>query len=153
MLAVPTPRGSIVLAKFAVVVAWSALIAALMFVTGLVIGVLMRLPQASSAVLLQGGLTVTVTSCLVIAVVTPFAFLASAGRGYLLPMGLTVLALLAANMMIVLGLGPYFPWAVPGLYAQGNGDVGAVSILVVVLTGVAGIAGTYLWWKYADQNR
>jgi ABC-2 type transport system permease protein len=153
MLAVPVPRGSIVLAKFIVVIAWSALIAALMFVAGLVMAALMGLPQGSPAALLHGSLTMAVTSGLVIAVVMPFAFLASAGRGYLLPLGLTVLALLAANMAIALGWGQYFPWAVPGLYAQGKAELPPASFLVVMLTGAAGMAGTYLWWKYADQNR
>jgi hypothetical protein len=49
--------------------------------------------------------------------------------------------------------GPYFPWAVPGLYAQGKSDVEPVSYAIVLLTGAAGIWGTHLWWKYADQNR
>ena len=113
------------LAKFIVAAAWSAAVAVLIFITGLVTGALMGLPQASSGVLLQGSLTVAVTTCLVIAVVMPFAFFASVGRGYLLPIGLAILALMMANLVMVLGWGEYFPWAVPGLYAQGKGYLSA----------------------------
>jgi ABC-2 type transport system permease protein len=153
MLAVPVSRGSIVLAKFIVAAAWAAALAVLIFITGLITGALMGLPQASAGALLQGSLTAAATTALVIAVVLPFAFFASVGRGYLLPLGLAILALMLANLAMVLGWGEYFPWAVPGLYAQGKGYVGPISFPIAVLTGAAGIIGTYLWWKYADQNR
>jgi len=61
--------------------------------------------------------------------------------------------LILANMPAVSGLAPYFPWAIPGLYAQGQGTLLPISYFIAVLTGVAGMAGTYLWWKYADQSR
>ncbi len=152
MLAVPVPRMTIVAAKFVVTAVWSAVIAVLIFVVGLLTGALVGLPQASAAVMLQGSLTMAVTVCLVVAVVTPFAFFASVGRGYLLPIGLAVLALMLANLVMVLGWGEFFPWAVPGLYAQGNGSLGPASCPIAILTGLAGMAGTYLWWKYADQS-
>ena len=50
----------------------------------------------------------------------PFALLASVGRGYLLPIGVAILAIIMANVVAALGWGGYFPWAVPGLYAQGK---------------------------------
>jgi ABC-2 type transport system permease protein len=153
MLAVPVARGSIVLAKFIVAAAWSAALALLIFITGLVAGALTRLPQASASVLLQGSLTVVVTTVLTITVVLPFAFLASVGRGYLLPLGLAILALMLANLATILGWGEVFPWAVPGLYAQGKDYLSPISYLIVILTGVLGMIATHLWWKYADQNR
>lgn len=153
LLAVPVPRGSIVLAKFVVAAAWSAAVAVLIFITGLITGALMGLPQASAGVLLQGSLTVAVTTCLVIAVILPFAFFASVGRGYLLPIGLAILALMLANLVMVLGWGEYFPWAVPGLHAQGKDHLSPISYPIAILTGAAGMIGTHLWWKYADQNR
>jgi ABC-2 type transport system permease protein len=50
-----------------------------------------------------------------------------------------------------LRLGSYF-WAVPGVYAGLAGQPTA-SYWIVLLTGLAGIFGTHLWWKYADQSR
>jgi len=93
-----------------------------------------------------------ITVCLVIAVVLPFALFASIGRGYLLPMGVAILTLIMANLIMVVGLGEYFPWAVPGLYAQGESSLTPISYWIVFLTSLAGMIGTYLWWKYADQN-
>jgi ABC-2 type transport system permease protein len=51
------------------------------------------------------------------------------------------------------GWGEYFPWAVPGLLAQGGTSLSAASYWVVVLTGLVGMLVTYLWWMRADQNR
>jgi hypothetical protein len=42
---------------------------------------------------------------------------------------------------------------VPGLFAQGKSPLPPISFVIVVLTGLAGMLATYLWWKYADQNR
>ena len=85
--------------------------------------------------------------------VFPFALLASIGRGYLLPMGLAVLVLMATNLVAIAGWGEYYPWAVPGLYAQGKSVLAPVSYWIVIFTGLAGMFATYLWWKYADQSR
>ena len=113
----------------------------------------MHLPGASLSVLLQGSAVVAVTACLVIPVILPFALFASIGRGYLLPIGVALLTALAMNVVTIIGYGEYFPWAVPGLYAQGKTVLGAASYGIVLLTGVLGVLATYLWWKYADQSR
>ena len=153
LLAVPVPRASILLAKFLVAAAWSAALGALIALASLVTGALIGLPEGSMDVLLQGAILVAGTTCLVIAVVMPFALFASVGRGYLLPIGMAILALIMANLVVVMGWGEYFPWAVPGLFAQGKGYLSPISYAIAILTGLAGMIGTYLWWKHADQNR
>lgn len=57
------------------------------------------------------------------------------------------------NIVALIGWGEYFPWAVPGLYAQGKGSLPPISYWIVFLTSLVGMIATYLWWKYADQNR
>jgi ABC-2 type transport system permease protein len=153
MLAVPVQRSSILLGKFIVVAVWSAMLTLVIFIAGLVMGAVIKLPGGSIRVILQGSALVLITACLVIAVVMPFALFASVGRGYLLPMGVAVLALMMANLVAIVGWGAYFPWAVPGLYAQGKSSLPPISFWIVFLTGLAGMIATYLWWKYADQNR
>jgi ABC-2 type transport system permease protein len=150
MLAVPVPRLSILLAKFIVVAFWAALIIVLVTVFGLLVGVLLGLPGGSSQVILQGVRVTVVTACLAIAGVMPFALLASVGRGYLLPMGAAVLILVSANLVVVLGWGEYYPWAVPILYAQGLSALPPASYWIVLVTSLAGMAATYLWWQRAD---
>jgi ABC-2 type transport system permease protein len=153
MLAVPVHRSSILLAKFIVVAVWSATMAVLILIFGLVMGALIHLPGGSLSVILNGTAVAAITVCLVIAAVLPFALIASVGRGYLLPMAMAVLTLIMANFMMVVGLAEYFPWAIPMLYGQGNSSLMPVSYWIVVFTGLAGMIATYLWWKYADQNR
>ena len=85
--------------------------------------------------------------------ILPFALLASVGRGYLLPLGVAVLTLIMANVVEVIGYGEYYPWAVPGLFSQPQNSLTAASYWIAILTGLAGIIGTYLWWKFSDQHR
>jgi len=153
MLAVPVQRSSILLAKFIVVIVWSAVLTIVIYVACLVMGAILKLPGGSLQVIFQGSLLVLITACLEIPVVLPFAFFASLGRGYLLPIGMAVLALMMANLVAILGWGEYFPWAVPGLYAQGKSSLAPLSYWIVIFTGLAGMIATYLWWKYADQSR
>lgn len=153
MLAVPVQRSNILLAKFIVAIAWCAVMAIIIFIFGLVIGALIQLPGGALGVILQGSAVAAITVSLTIAVVIPFAFFASLGRGYLLSIGVAVLALMAANLVVVFGWGEYFPWAVPLLYAQGKSSLTAVSYWIVFFTSLGGMIATYLWWKYADQNR
>jgi ABC-2 type transport system permease protein len=153
MLAVPVQRSSILLAKFIVVAAWCAVMAIIIFILGLVVGAIIQLPGGSISVLLHGSTVTAITVCLVIAVVLPFALFASVGRGYLLPMGMAVLTLIMANLMMVLGWAEYFPWAIPTLFSQGESSLTPTSYWILVFTSLAGMMATYVWWKYADQNR
>jgi len=153
MLAVPVERASILLAKFVVVALWSALLTVVILLAGLVTGALIGLPGGSAGIIAQGSALVLITACLVIAVVMPFALFASVGRGYLLPIGVAVLTLMLTNLVAIVGWGEDFPWAVPGLYAQGKSPLTPVSYWIVFLTCLAGMVATYLWWKFADQSR
>ncbi len=132
---------------------WSAVLTLVVFIVGLVVGAIIQLPGGSINVFLQGSALVAITACLAIAIIMPFAFFASVGRGYLLPMGVAILALIMANLVVVAGWGEYFPWAIPMLYAQGKSPLTPISYWIVLLTGLVGMIATNLWWKYADQNR
>jgi len=153
MLAVPVHRSSIILAKIIVVALWSACMTVIILVFGIILGAITKLPGGSVKMICQGSAHVLVTASLVIMVSIPFAFFASVGRGYLLPFGVAVLTLIMTNVVAIAGWGEYFPWAVPGLYSQGEGILPVASYVITVLTGLAGVVCTYFWWKYADQNR
>jgi ABC-2 type transport system permease protein len=153
LLAVPVPRASILLAKFIVVAIWFGVLTFLMFGLGMLMGALIQLPGGSASILVDGSIQAASTVCLAIAVMLPFALLASLGRGYLLPIGMLILTLIAANLVAIVVYGEYFPWAIIGLFSQGKEALPPVSFMIVFLTGIAGMVGTYLWWKYADQNR
>ena len=156
LLAVPVSRTTILLAKFIVVALWSIGLTVTICVVGLVLGAVVGLPQGTTELFVQSSITLAVTAGLVIIDVIPVGFLASVGRGYLLPLGIMLLILGLANVMAILGWGDYFPWSVPGMYAGLSGmgaSLEAASYWIVILTGLAGIVGTCLWWRYADQSR
>jgi len=153
MLAVPVQRGSIVLSKYIVAALWSEAMTLVIFIAGLIMGVLLKLPGGSLSVLLHFSVIVMITSLMAIAVVMPFALLASMGQGYLLPIGVAFLMALMINLMQIMGWGEYFPWAIPVLYSEGKTQLAPLSYWIVFLTGLTGLYTTYLWWKYADQNR
>lgn len=153
LLAVPAPRPSLLLAKFIIAALWSGGMTGIILLIGCLMGLLLHLPGLTPGVLLTGVARIVIVAGLAIAVVLPFGLIASIGRGYLLPVGAAVLILMTANLAAVMGRGEYFPWAVPGLYAQGKDLLTPVSYWIALGTGLAGILATILWWKYADQNR
>ncbi|MDQ1327840.1 MAG: type transport system permease protein, partial [Candidatus Poribacteria bacterium] len=97
----------------------------------------------------------TVTSLLTILLFTPVAFFSSYGRGYLPPMGFVILTLIMAQFNGLVSLGPYYPWANPGVYSVEAGiegmQLGVVSFIILFLTSFLGLIGTLAWWRFADQ--
>lgn len=150
LLALPTSRATIVLSKFVIVAAWSAALSVMIFPIALAVGAVVGLPQVPASVIVQGGVRLAIAALLAIAVVMPILFFASAGHGYLPPVGVVILAVALAQVFGVIGYGEYFPWAIPGLYAQ-NENLGFISYAIVLLAGIAGVIGTLLWWEFADQ--
>ena len=157
LLAVPVSRVTILMAKYIVVTLWCVVATVMVIIVGLVLGALIGLPEGTSWLFVQGMTTLVITACLVIIDVFPVAFFASVGRGYLLPMGVVILILILAQLIAISGWGSYFPWSVPGLYTQTIGSqisqLEPISYLIVIIAGLAGVAGTCLWWQYADQSR
>ena len=96
------------------------------------------------------------TSLLTILLCTPVAFFASYGRGYLPPMGYVIITMVFMQFIGILGLASYFPWAIPVLYSGAGGSentsVGIMSYVILILTSLFGVIGTYLWWRFADQT-
>jgi ABC-2 type transport system permease protein len=151
LLALPTSRSTIVLAKFVVVMGWSVMTTFLVYLVGLGVGTAVGLPPAPSEVFGQGTIAILISAVLTITLVTPIAFFASAGHGYLPPLGVVVLAIFLAQVIAIAGYGEYFPWSVPALYSQGS-PIGPPSYLIVFMTGIVGATGTFLWWELADQT-
>ena len=155
LLALPTPRFVIVLAKFILVALWSATLTVVIYFIGLGVGTAVVLPPTSAEIFWQGTITMAITACLTIALATPIAFFASAGRGYLAPMGVAILAVILAQIIAATGWGEYFPWSIPALYAgmagPGYAHLGIISYVIVILASLIGLIGTFVWWELADQ--
>jgi len=151
LLAMPTSRSAIVLSKCILIAVWSATVTGIICLVTLFVGTVLGLPQVSPQVFLQSGMTVTVAACLTIALTSPIAFAASVWHGYLPPISVMILAMGLAQLINAAGWGEYFPWSVPALYVQGE-NLGIVSYVIVILTSIFGLVGTFLWWEWADQT-
>jgi ABC-2 type transport system permease protein len=157
LMALATPRWTIVAAKFALMALWFLLITLLLYVVGLVVGVAVNIPGWSSD-MAWSSFWIVLTSTLLTFMLMPYvALFASSGRGFLPPMGWTILALAFANLVSVLGWGDWFPWAIPvllsGMVKTHAEMVGVHSYVIVALVGLAGFAATFAWWQSADQTR
>jgi len=155
LLALPTPRSSIVLAKFVVVVLWCALLSFILLASGLIAGEVVQLSGWTTETALHSVSIFAVAALLTILLCTPVAFFASLSRGYLAPVGFVILALGISQFVGALGFAQYFPWSIPMLYTGAAGaesaQLGIVSYIVLLSTSALGLVGTLAQWRYADQ--
>jgi ABC-2 type transport system permease protein len=155
LLASPTSRGSVVVAKAMVVGAWGIAITAWVVVLGFVVGAVIGLPGWSDALAVTAVRNILGAALLTIVLQPVTGLLASVGRGYIAGLGWAVLAIAIAQILAVLGLGAAFPWAVPALIAGAAGpgvSVPPVSIVLVLATGAVGLALAVAWWRRADHT-
>jgi ABC-2 type transport system permease protein len=156
LLAIPTPRRTIVLAK-AIVVATVALATSLwVLILGLMIGVFVGLPDWSAAKAAEAISAIALAAILTIALQGGTAFFAGVGRGYIAPLAWAVATIAASQILAVLGWGAWFPWSVPAIVAGAGGaavePVGPGGVAMVVLAAIVGLAATVAWWERADQT-
>ncbi len=156
LLALPTSRQTVVVAKGLVLAIWALALVALIVALGLGIGGAIGLPGWSTGLAVREIARIVVVAALTIGLVTPVALAASVGRGYLPGVGFIVLTVFFAQLIAALGWGAYFPWSVPallsGLAGTGSRNLGIGSYLLVVGVACVGFAGTLAWWLSADQS-
>lgn len=157
LLALPVSRINILNAKFKVYVLWCLALAVSNWILGLLIAAILQLPGFDISILWANMQTYIITAILTITVVSPVAFFALSGKGYLAPLGFVALTLVFAQIIAATGQGSYFPWAIPGLYSNvavhSRDQLNALSYLILVLTALAGYIAAILWWKYADHHK
>lgn len=157
LLALPTSRATIVSAKIVLLALWDLGLALLLFVIGLLVGSLLDIPGWSIQFELASFGSLMLIAFLTFMLMPLVALLASAGRGYMPPMGWAFFTLALAQIAAVLGWGDWVPWSVPALLSGAAGadaaHLGLHSYVVVIVAFVAGVAATLLWWRRADQSR
>jgi ABC-2 type transport system permease protein len=104
----------------------------------------------------ENALNVALTAGLSILLLSPTAFLASASRGYLAPLGFAILTIFLGQITVASGWGAWFPWSVPalssGMAGPGAAALGASSYALVGVTSLAGGVATFVWWRRADHT-
>lgn len=157
LMALPTSREKIVTAKLIVLSLWVFLTTTWISLVGLVVGRAVDIPGWTNAFALQSLFDLLVTAAMTLLLMAPVAFIASMGRGYLPPLGWTVLSIFFSQIIAAIGWGDWFPWSVPALYAGAVGpraeQLGIHSYILVILAGFAGLSATFWWWRNADQTR
>lgn len=157
LLAVSTPRGMTVAAKFVVIAAWSLVLAIFLYCLGLLVGNIVTIPGYSASLLSASTVSILGSAALTVAVLPYVALLASVGRGYLPAIGWTILTVVLAQIAGVAGWGDWFPWAIPGLFSGAAGPragaLGLHSYVVLCAAFAVGLTATFLWWRDADQTR
>lgn len=157
LMALPTSREKIVTAKLIVVAAWVAVTTLWVYVVGLFIGNLVDIPGWAMPLVQQSLFDVFACAAMTFILMTPVAFIASMGRGYLPPLGFAVLTIFFSQIVAATGWGDWFPWSVPALFSGVVGlrseQLGIHSYILVALVGIIGLAITYWWWREADQTK
>jgi ABC-2 type transport system permease protein len=157
LLALPTSRETIVAAKFIVIAVWTLALCLFIFGLGLVVGKLVVIPGWSTELLRSAFVDVLGSAVLTLALAPFVALLAVVGRGYLPPIGWTILTAALAQIAVITGWGDWFPWSVPALFAGAVGpraeQLGSHSYIIVILTSLLGLAATFWWWRNADQTQ
>jgi ABC-2 type transport system permease protein len=155
LLALPTSRVAIVTAKLLLATCWCAILALWIYLLGLALGALLSLPGWTTNGWLHATAVFAATASLTIILTLPLAWAASAGHGYLPAIGVTVLLFFFSQVLSVLGLGPWFPWAAPALLSGAAGpeaqQLGVGTYLLVIAVVAGGVAGVIAWWRAADQ--
>lgn len=157
LLALPTPRESIVAAKFVVIAGWTLALTVLVFLIGLGVGSLVDIPGWSGDLLWSATIDVVGAGVLTILLLPFVALFAGIGHGELPPMGWTILTVALAQIAAVTGWGDWFPWSVPALFSGAAGPraefIGAHSYVIVSLASLAGLVLTFQWWRNTDHAK
>ena len=157
LMALPASREKIVIAKLLIISAWVFAVSSWVYLAGLLIGYLVDIPGWTGQLAWQSFLDVIATAAMTLLLMSPVAFIASMGRGYLPPLGWSVLTIFFSQIIAATGWGDWFPWSVPALFSGVVGpraeQLGTHSYVLVVLAGILGLAATFWWWLTADQTK
>lgn len=157
LLALPTSRETILMAKFLIIALWTFVLMVFVYFLGLVVGYLVDIPGWSMPLLRSATLDIFGAGLLTIALLPYVALFASIGRGYMPAFGWAILTVVLAQIAAATGWGDWFPWSVPALFTGAAGPrgelLGAHSYVMVLLAGFLGLIGTLYWWRAADHVR
>lgn len=154
LLALPVARQTILHAKLIVIILWVTLLFVVFLVTSFAYGKLLHLEGLSTTVLMLFLQKYFTMMTMMFLLITPIVYLAGKGRGIIFPLSVSILTLLMANFSGMVGLGPYFPWSIPGLYgiAPAGIQIGPESLVILFSTGLVFYFTGRYWWKYTDQQ-
>jgi ABC-2 type transport system permease protein len=158
ILALPVSRTNIVNAKIVVSLLWSLVLSITLYVVGILVGLIINIPDWSFDELKSGIVTFFSSAILNMLLITVVAFVASIGKGYILPLVFTIISLIMTQFVFmgVPEFAIYFPWGFPAIISGVAGDTvpqsNVVSYVIFFITVISGYLATIFWWKYADHK-
>ena len=156
ILALPVRSSSIVFAKIIIVFIWCILLALVLYSVGIISGLIMHLPGWTADNFWHFSNRFFMTSLLTLLLCSPVSYLAGYSRGIIAPLGFVILTMIMAQFIGLIGLGPYFPWAIPGLFSVAKDTQGMqlhiTSYVILALTFATGYWATLHWWLHADHH-
>ena len=155
LLSLPVSKTKTINAKFTVYALWAIGLGIVNLLLGIIIGLLLRLSGFDGSACVNSLKVYFFTMVLTILLGSPVAFFSMLGKGYLAPLGFVVLTVVFSQIITVLGMGEYFPWAVPALYSGISGEVilNAPSYIILTAVSVTGYCGAVLFWNNTDYGR
>jgi ABC-2 type transport system permease protein len=143
-------RAQVVSAKLLVVTAWAVAASAASVVVALGLGLLLTpdvgSPWPGAARALAGGVLAALLAL-------PFGLVATWGRDSLAGVGGVLGVVVVTQVVTVVGVGAWFPWAAPGLWL-GMGGAGVVvtgwQLATAPAVAVAAWLATVWWWRRAE---
>lgn len=155
LLALPTSRAVIVLAKFLVFSLVCLAMGIGIYAEAWAVGKWVDIPGWTGEIFRSFTKAYFITGLLTIVLSYPVAFFAHLGKGYLSALGFVIFSMLMAQVVAVIGWGDVFPWSIPALYSgmtgTGQQTISFMSCSIVLITGLAGVAGTLWRWRSGDQ--
>lgn len=145
LFALPVSRSTIALAKLVTYLAWAVAVGLFLVLALTALGLALRLGPMSGGVLesLLRQFTLTVLSALL---AFPAAWVSTVGRGLLPGIAITIVLIMAAQVMAVAGVGAWFPVAAPALWALVPESVSVPQLaLVAVVPIVSGLLTMWSW--------
>jgi ABC-2 type transport system permease protein len=151
LIAKPISRTTVVLSKFIVIFLWGIVFMLFLLLFNLCVAFLLGF-TGFTTVLFYEALRKFIAAFLLYIMICPSgAFFASISKGILAPIGILFVIAIAATILANTDAAVYFPWTIPGLFFKA-GRLSPVSIVILIATGTAGIAGTLAWWRFAEQK-
>jgi ABC-2 type transport system permease protein len=153
MLTLPIPRSAFIAAKLTLSVVWFVAVATALFGEAVAIGFIIGLPGYRPELLAATALQAARLTAQVLLLSTVPAWITIATRGYLAPVGLSILLLLVGDLFSHTGWGPWVPWAIVFLQADAAGPEaplpGVGSWFVLCVTALAGAVAA---WASLDRT-
>jgi ABC-2 type transport system permease protein len=157
MLTLPVGRFAFVAAKMTVTALWFLCVGAAVYAESIGLGWLLRLPGWDVELLSRhAARTVQIVFEVLLLSSVP-SWITVTTRGYIAPLGLSVLLLLIGDLFAHTGWGPWVPWSILLLSAGAAGPEaplpGVASMVVLVAVFVAGSVGTWLTLDRTDNTQ